>query len=104
MIKFLAGRLAQMAVLFVVFLSLVWLMLQLMPGDISDTLIGNPEIPLEARLELRERLGLDRPLHEQYFTYITNFFRGEMGVSFSRYPQDVAHVLWQASRGPSCSS
>ena len=96
MFKFLAGRLAQMAVLFVVFLSLVWLMLQLMPGDISDTLIGNPEIPLEARLELRERLGLDRPLHEQYFTYITNFFRGEMGVSFSRYPQDVSHVLWQA--------
>ena len=96
MFKFLLGRLAQMAVLFVVFLSLVWLMLQLMPGDISDTLIGNPEIPLEARLELRDRLGLDRPLHEQYFTYITNFFRGEMGVSFSRYPQDVAHVLWQA--------
>ncbi|CAN5170288.1 ABC transporter permease [soil metagenome] len=96
MFKFLLGRLAQMAVLFVVFLSLIWLMLQLMPGDISDTLIGNPDIPLSARLELRERLGLDRPLHEQYFTYITNFFQGEMGVSFSRYPQDVSAVLWTA--------
>lgn len=96
MIKFLLGRLAQMLVLFVVFLSLVWFMLQLMPGDISDTLIGNPDIPMSARIELRERLGLDRPIHEQYFTYITNFFRGEMGVSFSRYPQDVSAVLWNA--------
>jgi peptide/nickel transport system permease protein len=96
MIKFLIARLSQMAVLFVLFLSLVWLMLQLMPGDISDTLVGNPDIPLQARLDLRERLGLDAPLHEQYFTYITNFFRGELGVSFSRYPQDVSTVLWNA--------
>jgi peptide/nickel transport system permease protein len=96
MIKFLAGRISQMAVLFVLFLSLVWMMLQLMPGDISDTLIGNPNIPLAARLELREALGLDQPLWNQYLTYITNFFRGEMGVSFSRYPQDVSTVLWQA--------
>jgi peptide/nickel transport system permease protein len=96
MFKFLISRLAQMLALFVVFLSLIWFMLQAMPGDISDTLIGNPDIPMSVRLELRERLGLDRPLHEQYFTYITNFFRGEMGVSFSRYPQDVSTVLWNA--------
>ena len=96
MFKFLLGRLTQMALLFVVFLSLVWMMLQLMPGDISDQLIGNPNIPLEARLELRDRLGLDEPLLTQYVTYITNFFQADMGVSFSRYPQEVSHILWNA--------
>ncbi len=96
MFKFLAGRLAQMAILFVVFLSLVWLLLQAMPGDISDTLTANPAIPIEARAELRAQLGLDQPLFVQYFTYITNFFRGEMGASFSRYPQEVADILWTA--------
>lgn len=96
MIKFLIGRIAQMFVLFVVFLSLVWFLLQLMPGDISDQLIGDPNIPLSARIDLRERLGLDRPLLEQYFIYITNFFRGEMGVSFSRYPQEVSTILLNA--------
>jgi peptide/nickel transport system permease protein len=96
MFKFLISRLAQMFALFVLFLTLIWFMLQAMPGDISDQLIGNPDIPMAARIELRERLGLDRPLHEQYFAYITNFFRGEMGVSFSRYPQDVSTVLWNA--------
>jgi peptide/nickel transport system permease protein len=96
MVKFLASRLFQMAILFVAFLSLVWLLLQAMPGDISDTLVGNPDIPLEARLALKERLGLNDPLWNQYVTYITNFFRGEMGVSFSRYPQEVSSILWQA--------
>jgi peptide/nickel transport system permease protein len=96
MFRFLIGRLAQMAVLFVVFLSIVWLMLQAMPGDISDTLVGNPSIPLETRLELRERLGLNEPLINQYLTYISNFFRGEMGLSFSRYPAEVSEVLWNA--------
>ncbi len=96
MFKFLAGRLVQMAILFVAFLSIVWLLLQAMPGDISDTLIGNPDIPLEARLAMRERLGLDQTLLQQYISYITNFFRGEMGVSFSRYPQEVSTILWNA--------
>ena len=96
MFKFLAGRLVQMAILFVIFLTLIWFLLQAMPGDISDTLTANPEIPLQQRLLLRERLGLDQPLLQQYFTYITNFFRGELGVSFSRYPEDVSVVLWNA--------
>lgn len=96
MTKFLIRRFVQMAILFVAFLSIVWLLIQAMPGDIADTLIGNPDIPLEVRLELRENLGLDEPLFIQYTTYITNFFKGEMGVSFSRYPQEVSSVLWQA--------
>jgi peptide/nickel transport system permease protein len=96
MFKFLAGRLVQMAILFVIFLTLIWFLLQAMPGDISDTLIGNPDIPLQTRLDLQERLGLTQPLLQQYFTFITNFFRGEMGVSFSRYPDDVSVVLWNA--------
>jgi peptide/nickel transport system permease protein len=98
MFKFLAGRLVQMAILFVIFLTLIWFLLQAMPGDISDTLIGNPEIPLQQRLDLRERLGLDQPLWQQYVTYITNFFQWppELGVSFSRYPEDVSVVLFNA--------
>ena len=60
--------------------------------------VGGPEAP-EGRqpgVDLQERLGLTQPLLQQYFTFITNFFRGEMGVSFSRYPDDVSTVLWNA--------
>lgn len=96
MLRFLSRRLIQMFLLFIVFLSIVWLLLQLMPGDITDTLIGDPNIPLSTRLELSQRLGLNQPLHIQYWTYVTNFFKGELGVSFSRYPQPVWNILWEA--------
>lgn len=96
MLRFLGRRLIQMFFLFIIFLSIVWLLLQLMPGDITDTLIGDPNIPLSTRLELAQRLGLDQGLWQQYATYITNFFQGELGVSFSRYPQDVWNILWEA--------
>ena len=96
MVKFLAGRLVQMAILFVIFLTLIWFLLQAMPGDITDQLVTNPNIPMETRLELQEQLGLNDPLWQQYLTFITNFFQGEMGVSFSRYPQEVSDVLFTA--------
>lgn len=96
MFKFLARRLLQMLILFVAFLTIVFFLLQAMPGDISNQLIGNPNIPPEQREILRETLGLDKPLFQQYLTYITNFFQGEMGVSFTRYPQDVSTVIGSA--------
>lgn len=32
---------------------------------------------------LREQFGLNRPLYEQFFTWVVNFFRGDLGISFS---------------------
>jgi len=52
MLRFIGRRLVQMFFLFIMFLTIVWLLLQLMPGDITDTLIGDPSIPLATRLEL----------------------------------------------------
>ncbi len=51
--------------------------------------IGNPidiVLPPEATQEIREatiaRLGLDRPLYEQYFVFIGNLLQGDLGRSF----------------------
>ena len=51
--------------------------------------IGNPidiVIPPEATQEIREqtirRLGLDRPLYEQYFIFMGNLLQGDLGRSF----------------------
>lgn len=51
--------------------------------------IGNPidiVIPPDATQEIREeairRLGLDRPLIEQYFTFVGNLLQGDLGRSF----------------------
>lgn len=51
--------------------------------------IGNPidiVIPPEATQDIREeairRLGLDRPLYEQYFIFVSNLLQGDLGRSF----------------------
>ena len=51
--------------------------------------IGNPidiVIPPEATQDLREQviqnLGLDRPLYEQYFIFLGNLIKGDLGRSF----------------------
>lgn len=96
MFKFLARRFLQMALLFVVFLSILFFLLQAMPGDISNQLIGDPTIPPEQREILRQTLGLDKPIWQQYLVYIVNFFKGELGKSFTRYPTDVSTVIGDA--------
>jgi peptide/nickel transport system permease protein len=43
---------------------------------------------------LRQLFGLDnRPLWQQYITYVTSIFRGDMGISISRFPSPVSEVI-----------
>jgi len=56
--KFIAKRVVQMFLLFVVFLTVLFFLLEAQPGDLSQQYIGNPEIPPEAKVILIERLGL----------------------------------------------
>jgi peptide/nickel transport system permease protein len=93
MLTFIVRRCAHMAVLFVVFLSLLFVLLNAQPGSITDQYLADPSIPPEARQVLAERLGLDRPLFEQYAAYMRNFFTGNLGVSFSEYPRPVIDIL-----------
>jgi len=40
-----------------------------------------------------QQFGLDRPLYEQYFIYLRNLFRGELGVSFGMFPRTVENII-----------
>jgi peptide/nickel transport system permease protein len=92
LLKFIAKRLVQMAFLFFLFLSLVFFLLQAQPGDITSQFI-NPQIPAEVRAQIIGRLGLDGNIWNQWWNYITNFFTGNLGVSFSQYPKPVITVI-----------
>ncbi|HEX6219758.1 MAG TPA: ABC transporter permease [Acidimicrobiia bacterium] len=92
MLKFIAKRLVQMAFLFFLFLSLVFFLLQAQPGDITSQFI-NPEIPAAVRAQILARLGLDGSIWSQWWTYVTNFFTGNLGVSFSQFPKPVIAVV-----------
>ena len=93
MLLFLIRRIAQMILIFFVFLTLMYFLIQAQPGDITNTLISNPSVPPETREALRMQLGLDKPVWQQYFIYIGNFFQGELGVSFSHPGKTVLEVI-----------
>jgi peptide/nickel transport system permease protein len=43
-----------------------------------------------------EEFGLDEPLLQQFFTYVGNVFRGDLGTSFALYPADVRGMIADA--------
>jgi len=81
MIGLLVRRLLQSAVLLILVIAAVFLIFQVMPGDITTVLI-DPEITPEARQAVIERLGLDRPVHERFLIYMGGVARLDLGTAF----------------------
>ena len=93
--KYLARRLFQIVLTMFIYLTIVFIIIQAQPGDITDMYIMNPKIPPEAREAIRHQLGLDRPLIVQYFNYLRNVVTGNLGKSFIYYPTPVWTIIKQ---------
>ena len=61
-------------------LTLVFFLIHLIPGDPVDLMLGEQALPAD-REQLREQLGLHRPLLEQYLRYLGQTLSGDMGQS-----------------------
>lgn len=63
-----------------ILLTLVFVMMRILPGDPISTRLkpGTDQATLD---RLRERAGLNRPIYEQYWDYITDIAQGDLGVS-----------------------
>jgi ABC-type dipeptide/oligopeptide/nickel transport system permease component len=61
-------------------LTLVFVIVRIVPGDPALVILGDQATP-EAIAALRARLGLDRPLHEQYFEFLFASLTGDFGTS-----------------------
>jgi len=62
---------------------LVFGFVHLIPGDPAQTMLGERATP-EKIAAVKERLGLDRPIYEQYVLYLRKLLRGDLGVSIVR--------------------
>ena len=62
---------------------LVFSFIHLIPGDPALTMLGERATP-EKVAEVRARLGLDRPIWQQYVLYIGRALQGDLGVSIVR--------------------
>ena len=80
MIRYTLTRFALLLLGLLVASVLIFLTLRVLPGDIAHLIAGVGSTP-EQQDAIRERLGLDRPLPEQYLTWIGGLFRGDLGTS-----------------------
>jgi peptide/nickel transport system permease protein len=83
----------------------VFLFLRLIPGD-PATAILRENATAEQIDALNTRLGLGKPLYEQYFDYITKLLRGDLGEGyFTRSPviEDLCSGSRSASSPPSAA-
>lgn len=71
--------LSSIPVLFIVSV-MVFMMLQLLPGDPATVILGQEATP-EAIEAMRVKLGLDKPLLEQYLNWVANVLQGNLGES-----------------------
>ena len=67
---------------FTMYLSLtaIFFVIRLAPGDPIELILG-PNAKNEDIVKLESQLGLDQPLHKQYFNYLKNLAKGDFGKS-----------------------
>lgn len=90
-LRFLTRRIAHSLVVLFGVLVVVFALVQLVPGDPVRIALGTRYTP-EAYEALRAASGLDRPIVEQFLTYVGSALTGDLGVSF-RNGDPVAEIL-----------
>ena len=73
-------RLGQALITLWIVSILVFAAAQIIPGDVGRTILGPYASNAQVK-QLDHKLGTDRPLVEQYWTWITHFVRGDWGTS-----------------------
>jgi ABC-type dipeptide/oligopeptide/nickel transport system permease component len=87
MARYALGRLFAAIPTLLALTVLVFLMLQLIPGDPAEIFLGEQRSTPELLEQVRQDMGLDRPLYEQYLTYLGGVVRGDLGESlFNKQP------------------
>ena len=65
----------------------IFILLRILPGDVAVQILAGPNGEAEYTQEdvdnLRERLGLNDPIHVQFVSWIWDFARGDLGHSFA---------------------
>jgi peptide/nickel transport system permease protein len=93
MTRFLAARLAATIPVLLLVAVFVFLLLRLTPGDPAAVIAGD-SATTEQIEQIREGLGLNRPLLTQFGIWIGNVLRGDLGESFF-FRMPVAELIGQ---------
>src|SRR5690606_29853308 len=96
MIAYLVRRVVGAIPLLLGILTLIFFIINLAPGDPTARYF-HPNVAPEVIEQMRRNLGLDQPLHIQYFKWLTSFLQGNFGYSFGQMRpigDILPEVLW----------
>src|SRR5687767_14703680 len=71
----------------------VFLVLEILPGNAAQILMG-PDASPEAVQALAAKLGIDRPPVQRYWDWVTGMLQGELGLSYA-YSSPVSELVWE---------
>jgi peptide/nickel transport system permease protein len=92
--KNIARRLLQAVIVLAGVVLLIFIMLRIVPGNPIETMMGE-HANQETIQRMTTEMGLDQPIHIQFFRYISNAFSGDFGTSYS-LGKPVAQLLRDA--------
>lgn len=95
MLRFVVNRVAIAIPMLLIIATVTFLLVQLLPGDAGQTILGDQATPQEL-VRVRAELGLDLPLAQQYWRWLGAAATGDFGSSLIN-GQSVAAALGQRS-------
>ncbi|WP_102346267.1 ABC transporter permease [Bacillus sp. Marseille-P3661] len=91
MSQYIVQRFIQLLIVLFILSLFCFFLLHSLPGNPVLTILGD-EATAEEIAQLTEELGLNRPLHEQYFSWLGGVVQGDLGRSII-YREDVADMI-----------
>ena len=91
MLRYLVRRLILTIPVLLGVATLVFALIHFIPGDPAQAMLGEGASPEDIE-QLRQRLGLDRPVLAQYISFLQGLVRGDLGVSL-RNDQPVTQQI-----------
>lgn len=90
--NFLITRVLLTIPMVLILITMVFFVMRVLPGDPIRSQLG-PRVSEEKAAQIRERLGLNRPMHEQYFSFLWDMVRLDFGNALTQGERPIRDEL-----------
>ncbi|MCM8711992.1 ABC transporter permease [Clostridium sp. SYSU_GA19001] len=90
MIKYIFKRIISSVVTIWVVVTVTFFMMHALPGD---PFTGEKKLPPQVKANMEEKYGLNKPLSQQYVTYLSRLVKGDLGLSIINQGRTVNEII-----------
>jgi peptide/nickel transport system permease protein len=90
--RYIVGKIAGSVLSLAFVLVFNFFLFRILPGDPAKSLTRNRYVPADQVAAITKRFGLDQPLPQQFWHYVTSTLHGDLGISY-QFQQPVTHLI-----------